>query len=86
MKIITLFLSIAVTESSRENKQTTGVGLYVNQAYQFKERDDLAIKVDDVIELHFIELRAIPNYEYEYIGTADERLNRRKILAVCAQL
>ena len=75
MKITTLFLSIAVTGSSRENKQTAGVGLYVNQAYICQSsiyvnqayQFNLAIKVDEVIELHFIELRAIPNYDHEYM-------------------
>ena len=45
----------------RENKQGGGVGLYVNKAYHFKERDDLAINFDDVIESQFIEITAKPN-------------------------
>ena len=49
------------TRRSRENKQADGVGLYVNEAYQFKERDDLAVNADDVMESHFIELTAKPN-------------------------
>ena len=52
MNITTLSLSIPVKGRSRENKQTVGVGLYVNQAYQFIERDDLDIKVEDVTEFH----------------------------------
>ena len=51
------FPQYSFTGRSRENLQTGGVRLYVNQAYQYKERDDLAaINVHDVIESHFIEL------------------------------
>ena len=49
------------TGRSREDKQAGGVELYVNEAYQFKERDDLAVNADDVMESHFIELTAKPN-------------------------
>ena len=37
-----------------------GVGLYVNCSYQFRERDDLAVNIDDVIESQFIELTSKP--------------------------
>lgn len=46
---------------TRKNKQGGGVGLYVNQAYQFKRRDDLAINVEEVIESQFIELTGKPS-------------------------
>jgi len=34
--------------------------LYVNCSYQFRERDDLAVSIDDVIESQFIELTSKP--------------------------
>ena len=33
-----------------KNKHGGGVGLYVNSSYQFRERDDLAVNIDDIIE------------------------------------
>ena len=44
----------------RKNKHGGGVGLYVNCSYQFRERDDLAVNIDDVIESQFIELTSKP--------------------------
>ena len=44
----------------RENKTGGGVGLYVNEAYPFKERNDLNINIEDVMESQFIELKAKP--------------------------
>ena len=41
---------------ARENKQGGGVGLYVNQKYKYRERNDLAININDIIESQFIEL------------------------------
>ena len=40
----------------RNHKIGGGVGLHVNQSYQYRERHDLSINVDDVIESQFIEL------------------------------
>ena len=34
--------------------------MYVNCSYQFRERDDLAVSIDDVIESQFIELTSKP--------------------------
>ena len=45
----------------RTNKQGGGVGLYVNRSLQFRERTDLAINMEDVIESHFIELTTKPS-------------------------
>ena len=45
----------------RTNKQGGGVGLYVNRSLQFRERTDLALNVEDVIESHFIELTTKPS-------------------------
>ena len=44
----------------RNNKHGGGVGLYVNCSYQFRERDDLAVNIDDIIESQFIELTTKP--------------------------
>ena len=44
----------------RKNKHGGGVGLYMNCSYQFKERDDLAVNIDDIIESQFIELTTKP--------------------------
>ena len=44
----------------RNNKHGGGVGLYVNCSYQFRERDDLAVNIDDLIESQFIELTTKP--------------------------
>lgn len=40
----------------RTDKHGGGVGLYVNRSYQFRERVDLAVNNDDIIESQFIEL------------------------------
>ena len=40
----------------RNHKIGGGVGLYVKQSYQYRERHDLSINIDDVIESQFIEL------------------------------
>ena len=45
----------------RNHKIGGGVGLYVNQSYQYRERHDLSINVDDVIESQFIELTTPDN-------------------------
>ena len=39
----------------RTNKQGGGVGLYINKSYQFRERADLAVNTEEVIESQFIE-------------------------------
>ena len=44
----------------RANKHRGGVGLYVNCSYEFRERADLAVNLDDVIETQFIELITKP--------------------------
>lgn len=44
----------------RANKHGGGVGLYVNCSYEFRERADLAVNLDDVIETQFIELTTKP--------------------------
>jgi len=44
----------------RKNKHGHGVGLYVNSSYQFRERDDLAVNIDDIIESQFIEVTTKP--------------------------
>ena len=45
----------------RTNKQGGGVGLYINKSYQFRERADLAVNIEEVIESQFIELTTKPN-------------------------
>ena len=40
----------------RSNKLGGGVGLYINRLYQFRERTDLAVNIDDLIESQFIEI------------------------------
>lgn len=45
----------------RTNKQGGGVSLYINKSYQFRERVDLAVNIEDVIESQFIELTTKPN-------------------------
>ena len=40
----------------RSNKLGGGVGLYINRTYQFRERTDLAVNIDDLIESQFIEI------------------------------
>ncbi len=44
----------------RENKHAGGVGLYVNYSYKFRERAELAVNLDDVVETQFIELTTKP--------------------------
>ena len=48
---------------SRNNKHGGGVGVYVNQSYQFTERADLSRNLDCIMEAQFIEL----NYKLSYI-------------------
>ena len=45
----------------RKNKQGGGVGLYVDRSYHYRERTDLDIDIEDVIESKFIELLTTPN-------------------------
>ena len=40
----------------RNHKIGGGVGLYVKQSYQYRERHDLSINIDDVIGSQFVEL------------------------------
>ena len=40
----------------RDHKQGGGVGLYVKQSCQYRERHDLSVNNDDIIESQFIEL------------------------------
>ena len=40
----------------RDQKPGGGIGLYINQSCQFRERNDLSINVDDIIESQFVEL------------------------------
>jgi len=40
----------------RENKPGGDVGLYINLSCHFRERNDLSINVDDIIESQFVEL------------------------------
>ena len=47
---------------SRNNKHGGGVGVYVNQSYQFTERADLSRNLDSVMEAQFIELNYKPSY------------------------
>ena len=37
---------------SKNNKHGGGVGVYVNQSYQFTERADLSRNLDSVMEAH----------------------------------
>ena len=37
---------------SRNNERGGGVGVYVNQSYQFTERADLSRNLDSVMEAH----------------------------------
>ena len=48
---------------SRNNKHCGGVGVYVNQSYQFTERADLSRNLDSVMEAQFIELNSTWSYE-----------------------
>ena len=45
----------------RTNKQGGGVSLYINKSYQFRERVDLAMNIEDVIESQVTELTTEPN-------------------------
>ena len=47
---------------SRNNKHCGGVGVYVNQSYQFTERADLSRNLDSVMDAQFIELNYKPSY------------------------
>ena len=47
---------------SRNNKHGGGVGVYVNQSYQFTERADLSRNLDSVMDAQFIELNYKPSY------------------------
>ena len=47
---------------SRNNKRGGGVGVYVNQSYQFTERADLSRNLDSVMDAQFIELNYKPSY------------------------
>lgn len=40
----------------RDQKAGGGIGLYIHQSCQFRERNDLSINVDDIIESQFVEL------------------------------
>ena len=46
---------------SRNNKHGREVGMYVNQSYQFIEREDLSRNLDSVMEAQFIELNYKPS-------------------------
>ena len=48
---------------SRNNKHGAGVGVYVNQSYQFTERADLSRNLDSEMEAQFIELNSTRSYE-----------------------
>ena len=48
---------------SKNNKHGGGVGVYVNQSYQFTERADLSRNLDSVMEAQFIELNSTWSYE-----------------------
>ena len=47
---------------SKNNKHGGGVGVYVNQSYQFTERADLSRSLDSVMDAQFIELNYKPSY------------------------
>ena len=47
---------------SKNNKHGGGVGVYVNQSYQFTERADLSRNLDSVMDAQFIELNYKPSY------------------------
>ena len=47
---------------STNNKHGGGVGVYVNQSYQFTETADLSRNLDSVMEAQFIELNYKPSY------------------------
>ena len=47
---------------SKNNKYGGGVGVYVNQSYQFTETADLSRNLDSVMEAQFIELNYKPSY------------------------
>ena len=47
---------------SRNNKHGGGVGVYVNQSYQFTERADLSRDLDCIMAAQFIELNCKPSY------------------------
>ena len=49
------------TGKVRQHKQGGGVGLYVNQSDKYKERNDLALNVEDIKESTFIELSVKPD-------------------------
>lgn len=44
------------TGKVRDHKPGGGIGLYIHQSSQFRERNDLSINVDDIIESQFVEL------------------------------
>ena len=48
------------TEMVRKNKQGGGVCLYINKSLQFRERHDLALNIEDVIESQVIDITAKP--------------------------
>ena len=48
-------------EKSRNNKHGGGVGMYVNQSYQFTERAGLSRNLESVMEAQFIELNYKPS-------------------------
>ena len=51
---------------SKNNKHGGGVGVYVNQSYQFTERADLSRNLDSVMEAQFIELNSTWSYENRF--------------------
>ena len=40
----------------RDQKPGGGIGLYIHQSCQFRERNDLSINVHDIMESQFVEL------------------------------
>ena len=50
------------TKTKKKNKHGGGVGMYVNQSYQFTERADLSRNLDSVMDAQFIELNYKPSY------------------------
>ena len=54
-------LGYSNTGVTRKNKQGGGVTLYVSDSLQYRERADLSVNVEDVIESHFIEITSKPD-------------------------
>ena len=64
---------------TRNNKQGGEAGLYIYQSYQFIERPDLLINLENAIEAEFIELNLQPSKIFMgiiYCNGADADINR----------